>query len=791
SFTAYYILATNNELICWSELQITSADATKNELLRAMDFRLAALRDELVGAFNQVSDGTFSYNQITDLVSSPQFFEAVDLRNSLSKYLELSHKNQDAYPHNVETKFSQGLGNENRKLNEGTAQGYYTNLKSLSFIPAIKRISSNEDPAEYSIDEGSARPFKKPVSNASIMSVKDAISLFEKKQSDQRPDLQKKRFPADNNVSTNKSVLRRWSAVGGEIQNTPVKVKQDCDSTGESTNVAKTADESASLTTGEEKSSYSTGNLSDSGSAQAVDTTNRVTVSADWTQQKEDELNLMMMKMMESKPGILDQRKVEVASKKVGIAGKQDSIGRPKKPQKNPSPPLQPKKESSRNSSPLMQPKKDISRPAAPKKSSPKASPLPATRNQTVERSQLKHKGDKGTTTETKLVSKGVEGKKQRVVGRSGDVSEAKALHASGDSPAKPSFYNKVTKKGSVVPLETKPFLRKKSGTVLGAIPVKTKVSQIDESLNCENLIQPEEAVTETSEPVSQKQERDSVSPIDNVTNLEAEDPVISNQKKSKGEADATGWSSPSVFSDGEEDAEEPKASSKRHADAILRKSSHQAKGFGHLKASLGASCDGGNSSKNTDSTAVQDLHSGASGELEVNGRTAGAFENHHFIKLAANYLTKLRARINVRCNEEEWVVNKVEVEGNALNVEIRGGGVWKWREKAIGRRNEVNPLFKNWGGKDPHRTAEDVKYAVARFFQCGGTFQNYYMVVHYIATSYDYDAPLDEYGNLNQPKWGHLKELHLLLKSMEKVLAYGELSTQIFNSNVNNEGVE
>lgn len=36
---------------------------------------------------------------------------------------------------------------------------------------------------------------------------------------------------------------------------------------------------------------------------------------------------------------------------------------------------------------------------------------------------------------------------------------------------------------------------------------------------------------------------------------------------------------------------------------------------------------------------------------------------------------------------------------------------------------------FKNWGGKDPYRTAEDVAFAVARFFQRGGTFQNYYMV--------------------------------------------------------------
>ncbi|WZZ90595.1 hypothetical protein YC2023_119174 [Brassica napus] len=70
---------------------------------------------------------------------------------------------------------------------------------------------------------------------------------------------------------------------------------------------------------------------------------------------------------------------------------------------------------------------------------------------------------------------------------------------------------------------------------------------------------------------------------------------------------------------------------------------------------------------------------------------------------------------------------------------------------------------FKNWGGKHPYRTAEDLAFSVARFFQTGGTFQNYYM----------YHG-----GNLNQPKWGHLKQLHTLLKSMEKPLTYGNIST-------------
>ncbi|XP_022143801.1 beta-galactosidase 15-like [Momordica charantia] len=94
---------------------------------------------------------------------------------------------------------------------------------------------------------------------------------------------------------------------------------------------------------------------------------------------------------------------------------------------------------------------------------------------------------------------------------------------------------------------------------------------------------------------------------------------------------------------------------------------------------------------------------------------------------------------------------------------------------------------FKNWGSRDPLRTAEDLAFAVGRFFQYGGSLQNYYMYHGgtnfgrtsggpYITTSYDYNAPLDEYGNIHQPKWGHLKELHHHLMSMEKVLTCGDV---------------
>uniref|UniRef100_A0A0A0LYH4 beta-galactosidase n=1 Tax=Cucumis sativus TaxID=3659 RepID=A0A0A0LYH4_CUCSA len=101
---------------------------------------------------------------------------------------------------------------------------------------------------------------------------------------------------------------------------------------------------------------------------------------------------------------------------------------------------------------------------------------------------------------------------------------------------------------------------------------------------------------------------------------------------------------------------------------------------------------------------------------------------------------------------------------------------------------------FKKWGDKDPYRSPEDVAFAVARFFQSGGVFNNYYMYHGgtnfgrtaggpFITTSYDYNAPLDEYGNLNQPKWGHLKQLHASIKMGEKILTNSTRSDQKISS--------
>ncbi|KAF3446375.1 hypothetical protein FNV43_RR11554 [Rhamnella rubrinervis] len=89
---------------------------------------------------------------------------------------------------------------------------------------------------------------------------------------------------------------------------------------------------------------------------------------------------------------------------------------------------------------------------------------------------------------------------------------------------------------------------------------------------------------------------------------------------------------------------------------------------------------------------------------------------------------------------------------------------------------------FTEFGGTIHQRPVQDLAFAVARFIQKGGSYFNYYMYHGgtnfgrsaggpFITTSYDYDAPLDEYGLIREPKYSHLKELHKAIKLSEGAL--------------------
>ncbi|CAL5384877.1 unnamed protein product [Camellia sinensis] len=96
---------------------------------------------------------------------------------------------------------------------------------------------------------------------------------------------------------------------------------------------------------------------------------------------------------------------------------------------------------------------------------------------------------------------------------------------------------------------------------------------------------------------------------------------------------------------------------------------------------------------------------------------------------------------------------------------------------------------FTKYGENIKTRSPEDIAFHVALFIaRKYGSFVNYYMyhggtnfgrtASDYIPTSYYDLAPLDEYGLIRQPKWGHLKELHAAIKLCSETLLTGSLTT-------------
>ncbi|XP_054797233.1 uncharacterized protein LOC129302402 isoform X2 [Prosopis cineraria] len=85
-----------------TQVNTTASDASKNELLRAMDLRFSALSKELVTTFNKATNSSCSSKDIIDLAKFSQQFGATNVGNFLSKLIELNQKSQDVCPLNNE-----------------------------------------------------------------------------------------------------------------------------------------------------------------------------------------------------------------------------------------------------------------------------------------------------------------------------------------------------------------------------------------------------------------------------------------------------------------------------------------------------------------------------------------------------------------------------------------------------------------------------------------------------------------------------------------------------------------
>ncbi|KAJ4700718.1 Beta-galactosidase [Melia azedarach] len=105
----------------------------------------------------------------------------------------------------------------------------------------------------------------------------------------------------------------------------------------------------------------------------------------------------------------------------------------------------------------------------------------------------------------------------------------------------------------------------------------------------------------------------------------------------------------------------------------------------------------------------------------------------------------------------------------------------WIWTE-------DWTSFYQVWGGEPYMRSPQDIAFHVALFIAKNGSYVNYYMyhggtnfgrtAAAFMLTSYYDQAPLDEYGLIREPKWGHLKELNAAIKLCSKPLLTGAQSS-------------
>ncbi|KAF3793880.1 hypothetical protein EJ110_NYTH09172 [Nymphaea thermarum] len=690
-------------LALYSELNVlgASCDASKNELLRAMDVRLAALREELTSTLDQAADGPCSFQELADLLEFTQSFASTDLKNLLLKYFALSQHSQvlDALDrkHSTSLHIDQisGAGNgtslmdfaaaslsassstdkelhsrntispakiaqaERKMLTDseessdssdesrtpaersrpmirsasprrsaspmrriqigrsGSRRSTALTIKNLGFYPAREKIPNNDRESDSEDEEPTDRP-KKPENSVRSFSVQDAINLFESKQRDLSSDIQKRRASAETSasfVNTRKSVLRRWSAgmddgspkcaPGNASQEAPEEIRMDFEerSAEKNAEVGVSASSERSSIPGK---NYDVDSTIDRNGEESVkngtievvkpnldETYEHEITAAEWNQQKEAELNQILVKMMESKPTgslkqsecVANQASLDLSSEQKGgfyenykekrdarlrgqHAGKKvekdgklktvkEDLERRKVEMSSKSSAnvkqnqLGPSQKLLRNSSPSGLPKREVSKPQTSKKAPSRASPVSATRSsmssvptprpsitptristtpssssnstnrkknqpspsptKTIpkkERSQAQQPPtkSKGAQIEGKANLRSKDEKKQNMIKKSNTSSHGAktgvtaTADVSGTTSSKPSFYSKVTKKSSVVPLETKPFLRKGMGIGPGVgSVVKTKGTQADDLSKVDvntNQIQDVETVT-------------------------------------------------------------------------------------------------------------------------------------------------------------------------------------------------------------------------------------------------------------------------------------------------------
>ncbi|QCE02358.1 hypothetical protein DEO72_LG8g369 [Vigna unguiculata] len=205
---------------------ITVADATTKELLRAIDVRLSAVRQDLTTACARASASGFNPHTITHLKHFANRFGAHKLNEACTKYMSLYERRPDLISHwpggddrELRSSISSDMSIDNDdgpnqaqaqvqdQLSDPPKPKSFSNFASLrrSNTSVNSRDDTNDAPAKEETESPASATAASTAPAARRLSVQDRINLFENKQkensSGKPPEL--RRFSSD--------VLRRWS----------------------------------------------------------------------------------------------------------------------------------------------------------------------------------------------------------------------------------------------------------------------------------------------------------------------------------------------------------------------------------------------------------------------------------------------------------------------------------------------------------------------------------------------------------------------------------------------------
>nr|GEX86371.1 hypothetical protein [Tanacetum cinerariifolium] len=201
------------------------ADATKKELLRAIDVRLTAVEQDLNTACARASAAGFNHDTVSDLQLFAERFGATRLNEACCKYISLLDRRPELFNHSSKSSF----------VDKSAIRSSYTSDMSIDDDPptitpepptkpptTFQMVKKEEVVGSVPPEEPLAQTATQPSSRR--LSVQDRISLFENKQKEvgsatgsggkppavAKPEL--RRLSSDtSHANSNASVLRRWS----------------------------------------------------------------------------------------------------------------------------------------------------------------------------------------------------------------------------------------------------------------------------------------------------------------------------------------------------------------------------------------------------------------------------------------------------------------------------------------------------------------------------------------------------------------------------------------------------